>query len=170
MKDTPLEMFYPYTKTGEAILIRGDGQIDIESYDQEFFMELQLEQLAITIRDSILRLTSPTSMSFHNQELSIGGLEIADSDKTQLQVSGNKNFDGTLDYHLIGQVDLKYLPSFLGFIDVAAGIAKIHGTLQGDPKSPIPQFDIKIEDGFFDVDTDGRHSVTRVQRFQSSTE
>ena len=149
LRSFPAHVFYPKTRTGEPIFMSSSGELHIESYGQEFFMEASLSDFDVRVRDRLLYLRKPASVSFQSNELSLSGVEFGDGNKTKIQISGGKTFTGELDYQLFGTVDLAYVPPLIGLVDRSSGIAEVKGTLQGDPSAPIPQFDIRIVDGYF---------------------
>ena len=152
LNNFPAHIFYPESRTGEKIRMKSSGEVHFESYNHEFFMELQLNKLDFTIRDLVLSLRKPTAISIQPEEISLSGVEIGDGKKSNFQISGGKTFEGELDYQLWGTLDLAYLTPLIGLADRSAGLADIKGTLQGLPSNPLPQFTVTIQDGDFSAD------------------
>jgi hypothetical protein len=67
----PAHIFYPKSRTGEKIQMETTGDIHIESYGGEFFMEAQLNSFQFRVRNLVLSLLKPTSISFQSNEVSL---------------------------------------------------------------------------------------------------
>ncbi|MEC7985738.1 MAG: translocation/assembly module TamB domain-containing protein, partial [Myxococcota bacterium] len=145
----PLHFLYPQTPTGESISMVGSGMLRLGAENDNFSADTILESLKIRIRDGLLYLFRPSSIRFRDGELSINRFEIEDGQNTRIQLNGSRNAYGKLDYQLLGQVDLRYLPSFVKLVDRSSGTAIVKGSMYGYREDPITQFDIDVRDGYF---------------------
>ena len=128
-KKSPLHFLYPKTPTGESLTMVGSGMLRLGSEQNTVSVDTLLETLEIRIRDGLIRLFKPSSIRYRDGTLSINSLEFEDGESTRVQINGEKNAYGKLDYQLLGQIDLRYLPSFVKLVERSSGTAIVKGSM-----------------------------------------